>query len=539
MRVRIQLTPPQGNTNRANINVYVRSFDVDDAGGVFDTGTGGDNQHSAARTTDNFPNEGRFDGSNTPSHTVTTTADGLATADFSVTMQPGDNFRIVAGLDQAVVSRLTVQRRGVRDGNRAVVESESVPAEGEQTVMSELLTIWRQLHVEVDSMPDPPDPAVAASDADPERNYIRGSVNRIDGNRLYVQFPPDVPLDDGSAHLGGQGVNRGNGRFERGSIEVGTGAGLARARNIDGNAANYVNTGGIDIPFRLADSAGGNVVQGNDIGRSDLANRSFTIGRGTGTTNYGGGTLTVAGEVFNVVSTRDREVTVDRDPLLPFLLRDDNLADAAPGAFLTLPAAGNEAQGNTPFVLMQDSLNRDRNVFAAAFVIPKYDLNSSAKTPGFNRNVEYVEGGSVGEVPAQNRAGRDNLSNQNYWTVYLQGAFQGPVVSDHDPASETTIAGGVTGFGSGSLIFAENLRETEISLSATGSPVAGQATEKASDRQDQAGRPRPERHGQCRKIRLQAGFRQRRHARRRRRPERNRPERRSGCRRRRGRRRHG
>lgn len=69
-----------------------------------------------------------------------------------------------AATEKEVIDRLTVDKRNIKDpkdGRTLAEENAGAPA-GDESVASKLLTVWRRVHVEVDSMPDPPN-----GDADP------------------------------------------------------------------------------------------------------------------------------------------------------------------------------------------------------------------------------------------------------------------------------------------------------------------------------------------------------------------------------------
>jgi hypothetical protein len=154
---------------------------------------------------------------------------------------------------------------------------------------------------------------------------------------------------------------------------------------------------------------------------------------------YVGGQLTVAGETFTVTATNGSDVAVNRVPTLPFFLLDD---DAAQWPLLQVPPMGNNAQGGTPFALMQTSDDASRNLYAPAYVKPVYDLRTLG-TASFNRNVD------PGLDHANQVRAQTMTSTANYWLVYVQGAFQGSTfrvgttsdVGDADPIGEVMTAG--------------------------------------------------------------------------------------------------
>lgn len=127
--------------------------------------------------------------------------------EFQVSGQPGDNYRVLASTDKDwLLSR------------RALQPSTTGEVDAPPTSTSDMLTVWRTLHLEVDSMAPAPQ-----SPVDPNRNFVRGEVIGIEANgdlttviRLAPAVTdPAVSLDDGSKNLS---TGFGNGRFEKGKI---------------------------------------------------------------------------------------------------------------------------------------------------------------------------------------------------------------------------------------------------------------------------------------------------------------------------------
>ena len=123
----------------AGITVYFRVWDVDDPSSttapVDPSGdiTGPDNRGQAAWV-------GEPIGEATT--TATTDSNGLATATLIVSMQPGDNYRVTA----ACINHST----GL--GSQGSADFGLTPPVG---AMTEMLTVWRKLHVERDAMAAP------------------------------------------------------------------------------------------------------------------------------------------------------------------------------------------------------------------------------------------------------------------------------------------------------------------------------------------------------------------------------------------------
>ena len=129
VRVRAHITPAI-----ENIYIYFSWWDVDDpytdALPIDTTGSaGGDNKgEGASLLTDHAVTDGS----------------GNARVTFTVTMQPGDNFRIAAS---PIASK--VRKPDAGELTQTMVDSGNLP---DTVRLSEMLTVWRKLHVEVDSM---------------------------------------------------------------------------------------------------------------------------------------------------------------------------------------------------------------------------------------------------------------------------------------------------------------------------------------------------------------------------------------------------
>jgi len=162
------------------MTVYFKSFDVDDPSSdsapldTTDEGTppqpsGGDNRGLYSEGTMN------------PSNGIAITdSNGEATVDFTVSMQPGNNFRVVStcmansmGLHLSTSNTYTVKH--IFLGN--------LPVNG--YAMTDMLTVWRKLHVEVDSMGA--EPENTAFDAD---DLLRGDVADPDISAFAAAFEP-------------------------------------------------------------------------------------------------------------------------------------------------------------------------------------------------------------------------------------------------------------------------------------------------------------------------------------------------------------
>lgn len=129
-----------------NITVYFKNYDVDDPSSdpiIDETGSNGD---------DNY--EGRFFGGPYPpmakgalsALSAQTDVNGIATVYFTVTTAPGDNFRIAASTDPQYLNSVQVAGHELADAANVSL-SNTVKAKQTYT-----LTVWRKVHLEVDSM---------------------------------------------------------------------------------------------------------------------------------------------------------------------------------------------------------------------------------------------------------------------------------------------------------------------------------------------------------------------------------------------------
>jgi hypothetical protein len=141
-RQQIKVTA-QLSENRAGVRVYFENFDLDDPTDdpIIDPNddTGDDNN-------------GQVNG-NTAGHLsapfAETNGNGEASVIFTVTRQPGDNFAIAAGVDSDAVSEVTVSGIDLTRNGTSIETN----CDGTDLVCrSPMLTVWRRLHIEVDSM---------------------------------------------------------------------------------------------------------------------------------------------------------------------------------------------------------------------------------------------------------------------------------------------------------------------------------------------------------------------------------------------------
>jgi hypothetical protein len=132
VRVKAQTTMGQGQT------VFFKSFDVDDPD--TDTTLTVDPNGTAGNDNRGTPNLGTLSAAQ-----ATTDSNGVATVEFTTTMQPGDNFMVAASTDQNYLNGLSAVGTSLKDSSGNTLPTNNAKA-------TPMLTVWRQLHMEVDSM---------------------------------------------------------------------------------------------------------------------------------------------------------------------------------------------------------------------------------------------------------------------------------------------------------------------------------------------------------------------------------------------------
>jgi hypothetical protein len=448
---------------RAGVTVFFRSFDVDDPSADAcpvdcndqnNPGAGNDNRGSVELG--GVPNTGVFVGFDTQpgSGQAQTGATGEAVLDLIVTMQPGDNFRVAAALEADMLDDLTVNPLDLQTDPELlyVPAGNDAGLDGFDGKLTQMLTVWRTLHVELDSMEPVPAPP------HPQQNIKSGKVVEIRGASPEAkEITVDMDLRDGSPDMDDDEVPLGFGRFELGELTIGTGAGVPGATvtpNICCNGRFIVQKGfdgGIEIAF-LMTKPGLPPVTGR-VWQWDAGSLEFHVAvtEGTLATQYKDGTLNISGVEMEIRRVRVNHGIVQVKTLkeIPFVLHDDDddtvlpkipdtslLADALAEAYLVFDLVGTQ-DVDLPFVA---------NVHPSAAVTL--------------------------HAPWQTRTS----NSADYWVAYVIAGFQGRtyaepapgfVVADGDPNIELAIGpifGVTTAPTGGSIIFLETIRDLQLHI---------------------------------------------------------------------------
>jgi len=291
--IRATVSPPVSFSNA----IYFQVFDVDDPSStnapLDDESAAADNK-GAAHTPP-------------PTSAVSTDSNGIAIVTMTLSMQPGNNFRAVAASSNGFFTGIeAIQNDGINARLTNSVAGGYVSAPN----VSEMLTVWRQLHVEMDSM----GPVVS--------NFVTGNITAISGNAtnatnlaLSVNLRTGLTPQDNSPNLS-TSTNRG--RFENGWIRVGTNQ--VQTSGIYGNGDTFVlHPSGFSILAEII--SGGGTINAGQV--TALTGSTFSVSANLGSASYAGNTLRIAGSTFAITSNASNTVTVNGTPQLSFVLHDD------------------------------------------------------------------------------------------------------------------------------------------------------------------------------------------------------------------------
>ncbi len=425
VKVKATISPP-----KEGVKIFFRAFDVDDPSSdtapVDPNGSNGDDNYGLL-----YYNQAGTLGS--PS--ATTNAQGEATADFTVTMQPGDNYKVAVATEEQLLSDLHV--KGTK-----LLNSSGKTAPTNEIKITDLLTVWRKLHIEVDSM-----------------GKIAG--NQIKGNIFYFNSrvtsqPPTIAEVD--VDLSSKDISKnlddnppGNGRFENGSLRV---AETITILNIGANGDYKIgDINGLD----LIENSLLFVVQSNSSNSTPLNSGLITkiqrvsenpirwwlyvdVGGNNPVDKSAIGKVIVIpkGSPMKIINVLPDLKIVEVDKLsIPFVLKDDDLlVDDVP----------------TP------DIGALTSTFAPAYVLPLADVGDN------NSNVPFRLNLTCNPEKARKVFDFDEIAteaNSDFWTIYILGAYQAGTEEDLDPHSEPSTLGCAID-DLGVLVFMETLVDPDL-----------------------------------------------------------------------------
>ena len=437
VRIRATVTPAVNWPNA----VHFRVFDVDDPSS---TNAVLDNESSV---TDNK-------GSHTPPATSAVTADtnGIAEVVMTLSMNPGDNFRAVAATDAAFFTGMAARQS---DTSGSVTNLAGNPVAGNQ--ITPVLTIWRALNVEKDSMK-----AVPAGS-----NRISGNFSNFvgsGGTSVSEISGLSIGLADGSIDL--DSVSPGNGRFESGRLLLGNFGTTVVISNVTANgdrrivfptnAIVPINFHAVDNDFFGSDTLDGTVTQITQSGGSFAFRLNITLSSATPIDwdDFVGGKVSVGGgPTIGITSVNTNLPSVVCNSMsIPFVVWDDDdltLLPQLPDLSILVPALADA------YIEVRDNGggNLANNQTNCPFV-----LNVPSSSGTFRRQA---------------------VGTDNYWVAYVLSGYQYASTSDWDPngpaeggtGGATPPVGvnpfsntGVVGTGGrGSIVLRETIRDRLVS----------------------------------------------------------------------------
>jgi len=169
-------------TTCPNTLVFFRAFDVDDPSS---DSSPVDPNGSAGNDNRGTPQNGTLSSASAQAN-----GNGIAQVEFMVTMHPGDNFKVAASTNPAYLVGVSVDGTDLIDSIGRVLPTS-------QAKNTPMLTVWRRMHVEIDSM----GPVTG--------NKITGTVQRASYSSLLLRTTLYVDQDTGKN------------RFQNGFIDIG------------------------------------------------------------------------------------------------------------------------------------------------------------------------------------------------------------------------------------------------------------------------------------------------------------------------------
>jgi hypothetical protein len=300
-----------------------------------------------------------------------------------------------------------------------------------------MLTVWRRLHVEVDSMGTVTNNIVSANVVS-----ISGSSSVATGLALDVNLRTGLNPQDNSQNLSDSPP--GNGRFENGWVKIGVDQ--VQTTVIDGNGDTFVQrTAGFNLPSQIVMN-GGTLDSGQVVA---LAGSLFTVTGNLGTNLYIGGSFRAAGTSFTISTNTANTVTVTSvSPTIPIVLHDDD----DDGILPHLPDTA----------LMVEK-------FAPAYILPLIDgggdLANNKQSVSFTANDDHRSHSALdAEFNKTGAFESESYRSSYYWIAYILTAYQGWVTLDYDPDGTNEwgpngVNGGGTSLRRGALYFHESTRD--------------------------------------------------------------------------------
>ena len=387
----------------------------------------------------------------------------MATVELTVGTQPGDNYKAAASVTATYLNAVVIDTVNLKDGTGVALPTDNAK-------VTDLLTVWRTVHIERDSM------GVVTG------NTVSGNIVALlpagASNTTAKEVTVSNDLDDGSKNLDSAVAD--NGRFEKGEITV---AGVNVIAALDGNGNK-----------RVAKAAGLNITStplpfaADDGGILAPATLSGTV---TGITQAGGNyTL-----ILNV--TAHSGATIDWANLPNGGLIFPGGITIAGGPRMRISSAAGNPNGPTggvtvtslaiPYTMKDDDLITGdvpdpdiggmASIYKPAYVVPVADTGKDTPNAAFALN--SPDAVSEAQITASKGVQR---STDEYWVVTLLNGYQTSLDHDNDPDREGTDRAAAWRTVDGVIFGLESIRDwiATTALDAAGKALGGKGVDPAS-----------------------------------------------------------
>ena len=385
---------------------------------------------------------------------LTSDAEGYVSYVYKLGISPGNNYRVAVALSEEAIKKLTFQANPGE--GHFFVPADDNQVTGFKGRLSGMLTVWRRLHIERDSMRAPqgnenkvvgkitrietlPDDSMKATVRIPSATGDENLVN----SRVYVQEQnyQGLWINDLSINLDSPTV--GNGRFENGAVFIGAENNGVTTGDLKGNGVDSIHTKTNQkfvLPFVLT-KLEKPTVQRQIVGLVASTNNSTLTVAVTGDALTVGdyapegevsAQIAVAGQQLAVAGNAGNQIFLQQNNIeFDFVLQDDDgLQNSAGVALLPhLPVVGNSVV----------------EIYKQVYIIPIVDGGGN---PANNKNnVEFRRNISLPRVASALPGGFESKNSYSglFWTinlltVYQSGTFE-PIRnrSDRDSSSEGAI----------------------------------------------------------------------------------------------------
>ena len=352
---------------------------------------------------------------------------------FTTSTSPGDNYRIVANGSKSFLNQL--RNLDTKDEHE-VVNSLVTNMFGPKEILfpnnyaSSVLTVWRILHVEEDSMMDflwsQNQRAGIFTDFDGQQNKGTKTIefHTIGSNGIFTDNSFD--LDDGAMSQ--------NGRFENGTLLIGeTCEGdvcvhQTEFDNITGNGnfrVVFPKKSMAGLTFNIIDATETSLLSGiiTEVLKDETTTLTYEwfldVSSTEDLSEYGDKMINIGGgDYVSIISINNIDKTIKTNEFnLPYIIRDDDL------------------QGQLPTPVILNDLNE---TFNPGYLLTVIDGGGNMSNNG--ENIPFIGNLASSEAhiniinPMRESKGNES---DNFWIIHISSGFQGSEERDNDANMES------------------------------------------------------------------------------------------------------